>query len=112
MEYQSYLTVKAKVKINDSFRIGWANHERIAQIHCHNNKAAEPGGHREDRPNGQSHGSYPQHAHVSFITVSNSVADPDRVFLGQPDPDPGKKRIRIGILYPLKNSCNSNFFVK
>ena len=40
----------------------------------------------------------------------DSVAEPDQVFLGQPDPDqyPGKYRIRM--LYPQKDPCNSNLF--
>ena len=33
----------------------------------------------------------------------------DPVFLGQPDPDPGKYRIRI--VYPQKDPCNYNFLV-
>ena len=33
----------------------------------------------------------------------------DPVFLGHPDPDPGKYRIRI--LYPQKDPCNSKFLV-
>ena len=37
-----------------------------------------------------------------------SIADPDPVFLGHPDPDPGK---RIRIPYPQKGPCNSYFFV-
>ena len=35
--------------------------------------------------------------------LKNSVADPDPVFLGHSDPDPGKYRIRIRILYPQKD---------
>ena len=35
-----------------------------------------------------------------FGDLENSVADQDPVFLGHPDPDPGKYRIRI--LYPQK----------
>ena len=41
--------------------------------------------------------------------VWTSVADPDPVFLGHPDPDPGKYRIRI--FYPQKDPYNSNFLV-
>ena len=39
-----------------------------------------------------------------------SVVDPDPVFLGHPNPDPGKYRIRI--LHPQKDPCNLNFLVK
>ena len=39
---------------------------------------------------------------------STSGADP--VFLGHPDPYPGKYRIRN--LYPLNEPCNSNFLLK
>ena len=39
------------------------------------------------------------------IAVLRIRSDP--VFLGHPDPDPGKYRIRI--LYPQKDPWNSNF---
>ena len=45
----------------------------------------------------------PKYLYFPFIQIS--VADPDPVesgFLGRPDPDPGKYRIRIRILYPQK----------
>ena len=38
----------------------------------------------------------------------SSVADPDPVFLGHPDPDP---EYRIRILYTQKDPCKSNFLV-
>ena len=38
------------------------------------------------------------------------ISDPDPVFFGPPDPDPGKYRIRI--LYPQKDPCNLIFLVK
>ena len=40
--------------------------------------------------------------------ISVADPDPDPVFLGHPDPVPGKYRIRIRILYPQKDPCNSN----
>ena len=33
----------------------------------------------------------------------------DPVFLGHPDPDPGKYQIRIRILYSQKDPCDFNF---
>ena len=48
--------------------------------------------------------------HYYWKIHATSVADPDPVFLGHPDPDPGKYRIRI--LYQQKDPCNSNFHVK
>ena len=41
--------------------------------------------------------------YITLIAVKTSVADPDPVFFGHPDPDqnPGKYRIRI--LYPQKD---------
>ena len=38
------------------------------------------------------------------VVVAGSVADPDPVILGHPDPDPGKYRIRI--LYLQKDPSN------
>ena len=46
--------------------------------------------------------------HENFCAWSR-VADP--VFLGQPDPDPNPGKYRIRILYPQKKTCNSNFLV-
>ena len=40
-------------------------------------------------------------------SVVDPYLDPDPVFLGLPDPDPGKYHIRI--LYPKKDPCSSNF---
>ena len=38
-----------------------------------------------------------------------SVAEPDLVFLGHPDPKPDPVKYRI--LYQQKDHCNSNFLV-
>ena len=42
---------------------------------------------------------------LHYFTVQSSVAYPVPVFLGHPDPDPGKYQILI--LYPQKDHCNS-----
>ena len=50
---------------------------------------------------------------LSFKSVLRIRIRSDPVFLGHPDPDPdpGKYRIRSRILFPQKDSCNSNFLV-
>ena len=44
-----------------------------------------------------------------FLPVLQIRIRSDPVFLGHPDPDPGKYRTRI--IYPQKDPCSSNFLV-